>query len=98
MTRTPHSTLTTGGKVFVGVAVVLTLLNIANFAFYGMRWHNLAAAVGFALMAYGTWRGGGPSPRAAGGVPDIDRRARLLVIAGLVLALVGMVARHFGQV
>ncbi|MFC4728726.1 hypothetical protein [Coralloluteibacterium thermophilus] len=93
---TDRTRLTTGARFFIGAATLLALVNVANFAFYGREWHSLVSAVGFALMAYGTYRGGGPNTRAADGRLVVDRKARMLLILGMVLALAGMVARHMG--
>ncbi len=48
--------LTTWSKVFVVIAILLSLGNLINFIFYGQELRNIASSIGFALMAYGTYR------------------------------------------
>ena len=48
--------LTTWSKVFVVIAVLLSLGNLVDFIFYGQELRNIASSIGFALMAYGTYR------------------------------------------
>ena len=48
--------LTTWSKVFVVIAILLSLGNLINFIFYGQELRNIASCIGFALMAYGTYR------------------------------------------
>lgn len=48
--------LTTWNKVFVVIAILIALGNLVNFIFYGQQLRNLASGIGFALMAYGTYR------------------------------------------
>ena len=48
--------LTTLSKVSVVIAILLSLGNLINFIFYGQELRNIASSIGFALMAYGTYR------------------------------------------
>lgn len=48
--------LTTWNKVFVVIAILIALGNLVDFLFYGQQLRNLASGIGFALMAYGTYR------------------------------------------
>lgn len=48
--------LTTWSKVFVVIAVLLSLGNLVDFIFYGQELRNLASGIGFSLMAYGTYK------------------------------------------
>ena len=48
--------LTTWSKVSVVIAVLLSLGNLINLIFYGQELRNIASSIGFALMAYGTYR------------------------------------------
>ena len=48
--------LTTWNKVFVVFAILIALGNLVDFVFYGQQLRNLASGIGFALMAYGTYR------------------------------------------
>ena len=48
--------LTTWNKVFVVVAILIAVGNLVDFVFYGQQLRNLASGIGFALMAYGTYR------------------------------------------
>ena len=43
-------------KIFVFVALVLAVIFLFDFIFYGLQLRNLASASGFALMAYGTYK------------------------------------------
>jgi hypothetical protein len=43
-------------KVFLAVAVTLSMLNFIDFIFYGQKIGYLALAAGFSLMAFGTYR------------------------------------------
>ncbi len=43
-------------KVFLAVAVILSIINCIDFIFYGQRIGYLALAIGFSLMAFGTYR------------------------------------------
>ena len=42
--------LTTWSKVFVVIAVLLSLGNLINFIFYGQELRNIASSIGFALI------------------------------------------------
>ena len=44
-------------KVFLAVAVILSIINFIDFILYGQKIGYLALAVGFSLMAFGTYRG-----------------------------------------
>jgi len=43
-------------KVFLAVAVILSIINFIDFIFYGQKIGYLALAIGFSLMAFGTYR------------------------------------------
>ncbi|KKO44210.1 hypothetical protein WG68_16345 [Arsukibacterium ikkense] len=43
-------------KVFLAVAVILSIINLIDFIFYGQKIGYLALAIGFSLMAFGTYR------------------------------------------
>ncbi|WP_237711596.1 hypothetical protein, partial [Pseudoalteromonas sp. PAMC 22718] len=43
-------------KLFLVVAVTLSIINIIDFIFYGQKIGYLALAIGFSLMAFGTYR------------------------------------------
>lgn len=43
-------------KVFLVVAVILSVINFIDFIFYGQKIGYLAVAIGFSLMAFGTYR------------------------------------------
>ncbi len=42
-------------KVFLVFAVLLSIINFIDFIFYGQRFGYLALAIGFSLMAFGTY-------------------------------------------
>lgn len=44
------------GKVFLALAVILSIINLIDFIFYGQKIGYLALAIGFSLMAIGTYR------------------------------------------
>jgi hypothetical protein len=44
------------GKVLLAVAVILSMVNFIDFIFYGQRIGYLVLAIGFSLMAFGTYR------------------------------------------
>lgn len=43
-------------KVFLAVAVILSIINLIDFIFYGQKIGYLALAIGFSLMAFGTYK------------------------------------------
>lgn len=43
-------------KVLLAVAVILSMVNFIDFIFYGQRIGYLVLAIGFSLMAFGTYR------------------------------------------
>lgn len=44
------------GKVILAVLVILSVVNVIDFIFYGQKTGYVALAVGFALMAFGTYK------------------------------------------
>ena len=44
------------GKVILAVLVILSVTNVIDFIFYGQKAGYLALAIGFALMAFGTYK------------------------------------------
>ncbi len=46
----------TEGKVFLAVAVILSIINVLDFIFYGQKIGYLALAAGFSLVAFGAYR------------------------------------------
>ncbi len=89
-----RSNLTSGAKVFLVVAVVLGAVNLVDFIFYGQQLYDLAAAVGFALMAYGTYKNGNRSRPSSDNDPTFDKRAQYAMVAGVLLALGVIAARY----
>lgn len=43
-------------KVFLAVAVILSIINFIDFIFYGQKIGYIALAIGFSLMAFGTYK------------------------------------------
>lgn len=43
-------------KVFIGVTVVLAVVNVVDYSFYGRQTHNILGALGFTLMALGIFK------------------------------------------
>jgi len=85
----------TGAKIFMGVAAILAAVNMIDFIFYGQELRHLLAAVGFALMTYGTLKNGFSLTRTAA----TDRPAavhaggRYANNAGLLLVLASIALR-----
>ena len=46
----------TANRILFVAAVVIALIHVIDFVFYGQSPRNLAGALGFALIAYGTRR------------------------------------------
>jgi hypothetical protein len=86
--------LTMGAKVFLGVAIVLCVVNLADFVFYGRRATDLAVAAGFALMAYGTYRNGNRSRPDHENDPTFDKKAQYATVAGIVVVLGAIAAQY----
>lgn len=86
-------TLSAGSKVFLAFAVVLSAVNFVDFVLHGWRIVDLCVGVGFALIAYGTYRNG----LVGFGSADeriIDRPAQYASGIGVVLALGAFVAER----
>lgn len=85
--------LSAGSKVFLAFAVVLSAVNFIDFVFYGWRIFDLCVGVGFALIAYGTYRNG---LVGFGGADEmvVDKRAQYASGIGVVLALGAFVAER----
>lgn len=90
-----HKQLTTGAKAFLVVAIILCIANLIDFAFYERRLTDLVVAVGFALMAYGTYKNGNRSRPDYEGDPTFDKNAQYATGAGVILVLGSFVARYF---
>jgi hypothetical protein len=45
-------------RIWSVVATILGAVHMIDFIFYGKDYHNLVAALGFALMAHSAWRNG----------------------------------------
>lgn len=86
--------LTTGAKVFLVAAIVLCVVNFADFTFYGRRATDLIVAAGFALMAYGTYKNGNRSRPDYENDPTFDRNAQYATVAGVILVLGAFVAQY----
>ena len=44
------------GKVILAVLVILSIINVIDFIFYGQKIGHVALAIGFSLMAFGTYK------------------------------------------
>jgi hypothetical protein len=90
---TQEQKLTTRAKIFITAATLLGAAHMADFIFYGRHIPDLASGIGFALLAYGTYKNniGGPSPDSP--VPR-DKRAYYGSVAGLVLVIAAIAAKH----
>lgn len=85
--------LTTGAKVFLAVAAILGLINLADFLFYGRQLTDLIVALGFALMAYGTYKNGLRRFRDQG-EPARDKVAQYASGAGMLMVLGSIAAGY----
>jgi len=43
-------------KLWIALFIFAATIYLADFLFYGQRIHDIAAAFGFALAAFGTWK------------------------------------------
>ena len=85
--------LTAGEKVFLAFAAVLSVINLVDFMFYGWRLLDLVVAVGFALIAYGTYRNGLTGFGRRNETP-VDRTAQYASGIGVAMALGAFVVEH----
>lgn len=86
--------LTAGAKVFLVVAVVLGAINLVDFLFYGRKITDLVIAIGFALMAYGTYRNGNRSRPDSTDDPTFDKNAQYATVAGIILVVGAVLATY----
>lgn len=92
VTRKP---LTAGARVFLALAVILGLVNLIDFVFYGHRTPDLLVAIGFALMAYGTYWNWNRSRPDSDGDPTFYKAAQYATAIGVILILASMIARYW---
>jgi hypothetical protein len=83
----------TGSKIFLAVATVLSLVNLVDFAFYGREPTDLVIGIGFALMIYGTYKNGSRSPPAEDD-PTFDKAASYGSAAGVVMVFAAIAAEY----
>lgn len=87
--------LTTGSKAMVAVSVMISVINLVDYVFHGQEPRNIVAALGFALMGYGTYRNGLGNVRADGDRPvAADLRARYVTAVGVVLVTASFAMRY----
>lgn len=86
--------LTTGAKVFLVIAAVLGAINLVDFLFYGRKITDLIIAIGFALMAYGTYKNGNRSRPDSADDPTLDKNAQYATVAGVVLVAGAVLASY----
>lgn len=75
-------------------AVVLGAVNLIDYIYYGEQLDDLAAAIGFALMAYGAYKNGNRSKPSSDSDPTFDKYARYATVIGVLLMLGAMAMRH----
>lgn len=83
--------LTTRDKAFLALAVVLAAISLVDVLLYGNHLRDLLLAIGFALMAYGTYRNGIMGRPDSANEPTFDKRARYLSGIGVALAVAGII-------
>ena len=86
--------MTTWGKVFLALTVALAAISLADFILYGNHVRDLLVALGFALMSYGTYKNSGRSRPDSDNDPSFDKYAHYASIAGVTLALVGIISGY----
>lgn len=87
-----NSRLTTGVKVFLIIAIVISVFNTIRFVFYGNHFYELATALGFALMSYDVYKNG-LFRRKSKSDESFDNTANYLSIIGIILVLIAIVLR-----
>lgn len=85
--QTIRKPLTAGAKLFLVIAIVLCLVNLADFAFNRHQWTDLIIAVGFALMAYGTYKNGNRNRPDGEHDRTFNKNAQVATGIGVALAL-----------
>ena len=90
MNATTRKSITTGAKVFVAAAVVLSAWSIVDFAFFGRHISDLLASTGFGLWAYGTYRNGNRRLPEAAQDQDFSKLAYRLSALGSILVIVAI--------
>jgi len=83
----------TGSKIFLVVAVIVSLVNFADFAFYGREPTDLAIGIGFALMVYGTYKNGSRRPPVEDD-PTFDKTASYGSAIGVVMVFAALAADY----
>ena len=83
----------TGAKIFIGVAAVLAAVNMIDFIFYGQEIRHLLAALGFALMTYGTLKNGFARAATADRPAAVHAGGRYANNAGLLLVVASIALR-----
>lgn len=84
-----------GAKAFLAFAVFFSAVNLVDFLFYGRRATDLLIAIGFALIAYGTYTNGlRSSSTSRPGDPPLDKGGQYASGIGSVLALGALLASY----
>ncbi len=78
-------------KAFLALAVVLAAISLVDFVFYGNHLRDLLLAIGFALMAYGTFKNGIKGRPDSTNDRTFDKRAQYLSGTGVALAIAGII-------
>jgi hypothetical protein len=86
--------LTTGAKVFLVIAMVLGAINLVDFLFYGKKITDLVIAIGFTLMAYGTYKNGNRSRPDSTDDSTFDKNAQYATVAGVILVAAAVLANY----
>jgi hypothetical protein len=84
-----------GETFFVAVVVLLGAWDITDFI-YSRHLYDLAGGVGFALMAYGTYRNGHRKPPTDDNDRSFDKLAHKANVVGLIF-VIGSFAVRFSQ-
>jgi hypothetical protein len=86
--------LTRGTKVFLVSLVVLGVIDLAFFLFWGKQLTDLVGAIGFALMAYGTYKNGNRKRPDNEDDLTFSKKAQSAYGIGLVLVVGSVIASH----
>lgn len=83
---------TTADKIFLPLFLVFALLRLYEFLFQGQSLADALGAVGFAMMAFGTWnRAFAPLTRE--NLPQRRKYAQIGTFGGMVLVLASLLSR-----
>ena len=92
--RVARRNLTTGAKVFLVLLVALGVIDLVYFLFWGNKLTDLVGAIGFALMAYGTYKNGNRNRPDNENDLTFDKKAQAASGIGVVVVLGSVLASY----